>query len=353
MQNNLVSIITVTYNANNFIRETIQSVISQSYSNIEYIIIDGNSSDNTVSIIKEFKSKITFFKSEPDNGIFDAMNKAVQQAKGTWVNFMNAGDSFCHKDSVLDVVNAIGENLDIVCGDNYLIHENGNKVYSKAPGLKNIWNSTIPCNHQSMFIKRSLLLESPFNLNYDVAADYDFIVKQYVNNIYFQFLDFPICNFLTGGMSQQNSIKLQIESLMIMSKYAPSLAQNISKNIHLSRLSSLLETESKHETFLYQMNKLVSDLKYLESQNKKIIIYGASSIGRMIARSVPCIVDSFVDRGEIGDSIDSVPVLKPENIKHKIYDYIVISLLGREKEITEYLVDECNISKEKIYLLEI
>jgi len=91
-----VTIITVTYNAERFIERTIQSIIGQDYPNIEYIVIDGGSDDDTINIIKKHEEYIAYWISEPDGGIYDAMNKGIEVATGEWINFMNAGDTFSH-----------------------------------------------------------------------------------------------------------------------------------------------------------------------------------------------------------------------------------------------------------------
>jgi glycosyltransferase involved in cell wall biosynthesis len=92
----LISIITVVFNGEQFLEETIRSVINQNYDNVEYIIIDGGSTDGTLNIIKKYEDKISYWVSEKDGGIYDAMNKALDVASGVWINFMNAGDSFCN-----------------------------------------------------------------------------------------------------------------------------------------------------------------------------------------------------------------------------------------------------------------
>ena len=94
MNNPLISVVTVSYNAVTTIEKTILSVINQNYSNIEYIVIDGGSIDGTVDIIKKYADKITYWVSEPDKGIYDAMNKGIIVATGEWINFMNTGDTF-------------------------------------------------------------------------------------------------------------------------------------------------------------------------------------------------------------------------------------------------------------------
>ena len=99
----LISIITVVFNGEKYLEETIQSVINQTYSNVEYIIIDGGSSDGTLDIIKKYEERIDYWVSEKDKGIYDAMNKGIDVASGEWINFMNAGDGF-YADDVLDKI---------------------------------------------------------------------------------------------------------------------------------------------------------------------------------------------------------------------------------------------------------
>ena len=113
-----ISVVTVCYNAVNDIEKTILSVINQTYPNIEYLIIDGGSKDGTMDIVNKYKDKIDVIVSEPDKGIYDAMNKGIDRATGDWINFMNAGDMFWEKDSILKVFAASGvdDSLDVIYG---------------------------------------------------------------------------------------------------------------------------------------------------------------------------------------------------------------------------------------------
>ena len=120
MENTKVTIVTVTYNAKDLLEETIHSVLNQTYTNIEYIIIDGNSTDGTFEIIKKYEDKIDYWVSEPDDGIYYAMNKAIEKASGEWINFMNAGDTFTNFDTVEYVINNKSTNAELLYGDFFI-----------------------------------------------------------------------------------------------------------------------------------------------------------------------------------------------------------------------------------------
>ena len=112
-----VSVITVCYNAIRGIEKTIQSVISQSHDDIEYIVIDGGSTDGTIDVIQKYRDKIAYFVSEPDGGIYDAMNKGIKAATGEWINFLNAGDVFASKDAIMISMSIDTDGIDVIYGD--------------------------------------------------------------------------------------------------------------------------------------------------------------------------------------------------------------------------------------------
>ena len=175
-----VSIVTVTYNAAGLLERTILSILAQGYAPLEYLVIDGGSTDGTLEIIDRYRDHIDVLVSEPDEGIFDAMNKSLNYVTGTWVNFMNAGDTFIDNAVVSKVMTHSGD-ADLVCGDSFLIYEGEQReVYEKAVGLGNIWRSSIPCVHQSLFVRTEWMKECCFDVQYKYAADYDFFLRSYI-----------------------------------------------------------------------------------------------------------------------------------------------------------------------------
>ena len=191
----LISVVTVSYNAVTVIEQTIISTINQTYPNIEYIIIDGESTDGTIEIIKKYKDKITYWTSEPDNGIYDAMNKGISIAKGEWIIFMNAGDCFSNSHCIENIFSySIKEHVYMIYGDiNFIKKEK--KVHIKALSTNKI-RHRMPCSHQAMFIRKSFN-DILFNLNYTIAAEYEIIhrILKSMGEKAFLYLPIIICDF--------------------------------------------------------------------------------------------------------------------------------------------------------------
>lgn len=190
-----ISVITVTYNARKALRATIGSVLSQDYPELEYIVVDGASSDGSVEVIKEHGARITRWVSEKDGGIYDAMNKGVRMATGEYCIFMNAGDVFADTTTVSRVAEAIGSrDADVVYGD---VIKHGTVKKSLSP--RNC-HKMYYC-HQCVFTKRDCLLAFPFDVRHRMSADFKQSKQLYLAGRKFLQLDFPIAIFDTNGVS--------------------------------------------------------------------------------------------------------------------------------------------------------
>lgn len=217
----LISIITVVFNGEKYLEETIQSVINQTYENIEYIIIDGGSMDGTVDVIKKYEDKIDYWISEKDNGIYDAMNKGILAASGAWINFMNAGDSFYNNEVLENVFfkNDL-ENIDLLYG-NYAVKDENNLILIHVDVKDYSDKRNIPFCHQSLFVKSSLLKTNLFDLQFKIAADYDQYLRLKFKDVKILHLPLVISIYLDGGISSVSREKLIKEYYRITKKYFP------------------------------------------------------------------------------------------------------------------------------------
>lgn len=217
------SIITVTYNARQWIEATIKSVTEQTYEQIEYIVVDGNSTDGTVEIIKKYADKISKWVSEPDKGLYDAMNKGLKLATGDFVWFMNAGDTIYDDKTVSLIAEKIGENSDniVIYGETQIIDEKGRIVGArrlKIPDSLN-WKSFkmgMLVSHQSFIPSRNIA--PMYDLQYKYSADVDWCIRclmQAEETVKCGILS----SYLNEGMTTANRNASLKERYKIMCKY--------------------------------------------------------------------------------------------------------------------------------------
>jgi glycosyltransferase involved in cell wall biosynthesis len=204
-----VSIITVSYNSAKTIRDTIESVLKQSYTDIEYIIVDGNSKDETIDIVTSYGDKVTKVLSEPDKGIYDAMNKGIALATGDIIGILNSDDFYETNNAIEDVVAHFKVNIEtqVVFGDVVFVEpSNLNKVvryYSskkfKAAKLRFGWMPP----HPATFVKKSVYDQyGLYKLGYKIAADYEMFVRLLmVAKVKFTRIDKVIVRMRSGGAS--------------------------------------------------------------------------------------------------------------------------------------------------------
>ncbi|AWK03012.1 glycosyltransferase [Flavobacterium crocinum] len=192
----LLTIITVSYNAVATIEQTILSVVNQYFEDYEYLIIDGGSTDGTVDIIKKYQDKITYWVSEPDKGIYAAMNKGAAISRGKWLCFMNSGDTFYNTSTLEDLFsksNILDEDCDVIYGNTNKVYRNYSKIIKPAE-IGQIANH-LPFCHQSSFVSTEVFKKYNFNLQYKIVADDHLFYSLYKDGHRFCYIDQVISNY--------------------------------------------------------------------------------------------------------------------------------------------------------------
>lgn len=219
------SVITVCYNAQATLEDTIQSVIAQTYHHVEYIIVDGASKDRTLSIINRYRDRITTVVSEPDKGLYDAMNKGLRLATGDYVCFLNAGDSFHEDDTLQQMAHTLRELTelpDVLYGETALVDAEGHFVRMRrlqAPEHLT-WHSfrqgMLVC-HQAFFAKRTLA--EPYDLRYRFSADFDWCIRIMKKSKVLHNTHLTLIDYLEEGMTTRNHKASLRERFRIMVKH--------------------------------------------------------------------------------------------------------------------------------------
>lgn len=208
-----ITIVTICYNVVKDLEKTIESVKKQSYSNLEYIIIDGGSTDGTKEILNKYSDVIAKYISEPDKGIYDAMNKGIALSSGDWVSFMNAGDGFADEHVLTRVFagKKYEQNVKVLYGDIMLYYPGQGFVrrdYSKYTRDE----IAIMICHQSSFIEGNIIRRLRYDLKYKIASDINTFYKIYSEGWQFQYLNMDIAKFeAVGGVSSKKLITVSSE----------------------------------------------------------------------------------------------------------------------------------------------
>ena len=218
-----VSIITICYNPGTEIIKTIESVLAQDYDNYEYLIKDGGSTDGTLEVIQGYKAKFRDKNielriiSDKDDGIYNAMNTAVSNAVGTWVNFMNSGDCFYSATVLSDIFNKSNyPDAAILYGDAVECEYNHYYMFRKA--FDQI-ESRMPFSHQSAFVNRELMSRFPFRTDYRIGADYDFLLSMYRKGFFFRDTGVITCIISKDGVSSVRLYDTYLETIEIRKRH--------------------------------------------------------------------------------------------------------------------------------------
>ena len=208
----LITIITVVYNDKQNIARTMKSVLNQTYQDLEYILIDGNSSDGTMdeinSVIREFPNRSIRLISEPDKGVYDAMNKGIANSSGDWLNFMNSGDVF-HSSNVLEEMQFDKEkNPHVIYYANSMVsHWDGTYLEKPSPFFKTPHKfKGIGINHNTMFFPGEIVRNMKHNLDYKICADYDFCMRLYKAGYQFVYRDVIVVDYSWGNGISSNPL---------------------------------------------------------------------------------------------------------------------------------------------------
>lgn len=351
-----VSVITVSYNSAETIEKTIRSVIGQDYSDIEYIIIDGASTDGTVDIIRKYENNISYWVSEPDNGIYDAMNKGIAHATGEIIGIINSDDWY--EEGAVGKMAAFFEQTDsqVVYGKVRLYDENLDCIgESKYKVLNEIWHQMVIL-HPSVFIRKSAYkLYGGFDTRYKIAADYDLMLRLYSANVSFAYLDEIIANFRKGGLSTTNIIETAEETKKIAlnhiercperetmepkiyDDYKWKIAKNVLEN-YPEKLPSLLQEQ-------------------LINWQGKCVVFGMGIWGTNcydLMEKAGITVDFFVDNNlaKWGQKYHGIEIVSPEVLKENTWN-VVIATRQYIQEIKEQLEGMENQCLDYISLEEI
>lgn len=218
--NEIVNIITVTYNANAIVGKTLDSIIGQDYENKRLIIVDGGSADGTLEVLNKYRNSFYAYISEKDSGIYNAMNKGVRMADDGWILFMNAGDSFATNHSLSDMFLAKDiEEYDVIYGNAFYGYTWG-RIFKKSKEITCIadFDNGLPFCHQSSAVRRQWLLKYPFDESFRIVADFNFFRTIYEKGASFRYVDSVVAEYEVGGYSANSYVRLFKECQRVLGR---------------------------------------------------------------------------------------------------------------------------------------
>lgn len=239
----MITIITINYNNREGLQRTFESVESQICRDFEYIVVDGGSTDGSRELIEENDGLISKWVSEPDKGIYNAMNKGVRMASGEYCLFLNSGD-ILHDPHVMERISKVKSQADILFGEVLNVGENGKQeLYVPSHEMTLLWIVMTGIHHAGSLIRTSLMLKYPYDEGLKICSDRKFFVQALVvDNCEFHNLDFIVCDFETTGVSSRQTALKNEEVWIIMNElFPPRLVEDYKKtNVRIQQMTSRL-----------------------------------------------------------------------------------------------------------------
>lgn len=317
-----ITVITVCLNSIDTIERAIKSVIGQKYSDLEYIVIDGGSTDGTLDVLNQYNSFIDRWISEPDSGIFDAMNKGIELSTGDVIAFLNSDDWY-EEDALNIVENAFMKgDFDCICFDNYVVKEDGNIVYYDA--TNKVFNDLyfrMIYFHSAIFCRKEFFKKKGnFNLKYKIAADYDWFLKAVIQGIKICNIHTPIFTFCYGGISSVNEIDCAREARQVALEHL-----SIDKKEYREKID-----ERFYDIVLRATNQITlkKELVNILGEDRENILWGAGQRGKQCIkwfRDIGLDVDAVIDSNELywGKTLQNIKVYSPNMLKDKLCNVII------------------------------
>lgn len=265
-----LSVVTINYNNRDGLRKTIESVVGQTWRNFEYIIIDGGSNDGSQDIIAQYSQSISYWVSEPDRGVYHAMNKGIDKAQGEYCIFMNSGDQFYNKKVLSEIIPHLN-GTDVILGDT-LESDGAIKLHKEEMTFKTLYKGSL--SHQSSFIKTTLLKKYHYDEALDIVSDWKFFLQTLIiDNCSYVGIPLFISIYDVSGITYSNMMKFEEErEFVIESMFPHRILQDINELIDGNTWEDKLYIaikKSKYHKILYSFNVLL--LKALSLAKKSWI----------------------------------------------------------------------------------
>ena len=339
-----ISIITVVLNGADTIERTISSVINQKVQKdfeIEYIVIDGGSSDQTLNIVNKYIEQIDFFISEYDEGIFDAMNKGIFYSTGDVIGFINSDDWY--EDNALEKVGNrfLKENCDMVYGNSYHYDKEGNQRYADVSNRKlEDVRTGMFITHSAIFAKRKhFRVNGNFDIRYKLAADYNWFLGELKKNPIVSYINYPLLHFSDSGVSSIRICECLLEAREIALSHCEKTDELTKKQICTSYRNILIHNENQREVvqeYLKQELSLVIDVE------QEYYLCGAGTRGLRCKRwfeKAGVKIAGFCDKNIRiqGQVIEGIKVYSYEEIVNKGRGYFIVTSSKYKDEIIKEL----------------